>query len=169
MIHPASKQWPSQAGRATSKTGQHGNIIKPKRWWWKNKATDRQRQVVLDLNTSLQIRHLLACVKGQEVCYQVVKVPLSLPNKLWLLLLRNPHPPLSIIRPRFCSSNCFITLPSLFHSLHLCPPPSCITNALPICVYETNCCHPSLRNHCLDFHILLLLGSLRYILPTFIY
>lgn len=43
-----------------------------------------------------------------------------------------------------------------------------VTSALP--EYETNCYHPSsFKNHCLNFHILLLLRRLRYILPTFIY
>lgn len=107
---------------------------------------------------------------NQEVCYHVVKVPLSFPNKLRLLLLLNPHPlpvhhpaQVLLIKPLLLST---------LHSLHLRPPSSSmpVTNALPVCVYETNCCHPSpFKNHSLDFHILLLLRSLRYILPTFIY
>lgn len=58
------------------------------------------------------------------------------------------------------------------YPLHLCPPPSCMpqTNALPICLYQTSCYHPSpFKNHWLHFHFLLLLRSPRYILPTCIY
>lgn len=58
---------------------------------------------------------------NQEVCYHVVKVALSLPNKL------KPHPPLSIVLPRFLR----LTAPPLCHlsSIH-----SICVLFLPVCL-----------------------------------
>lgn len=176
MIHPASKQWPHETDRATAKADQQRKIIRAKKWWSQKTGSDWTCQT----STPCFKSETCCCPPAwmspgnRQVCYHVVKVPLSFTNELWLLLLASPCPALSIIPSRFSSSNRFFILPSFLHSLHLCPPlsPSRTpgSNTLSISAYETNCFHPSpFKNLCLDLHILLLLRSLRYILPTFIY
>lgn len=92
MIHLASKPWPSQADRATSKACQHGNIIKAKRWLRKTKTKDRQWQALSDHNTSLQISHwlLLACVKRPPTTKKFVT---TLSRSLWAFLISSDFYP----------------------------------------------------------------------------
>lgn len=119
MIHPTSKQWPFQADGVTSKAGQHRNIIKAERWCWKTKAKDSNRMcqtstphIKLDTCCSLLASK---SPSNQEVSYHVVNVPLSFTNEL-TSTLSNPLPPLSIILPRFCSSNYFCIIYPHFSS-----------------------------------------------------
>lgn len=144
------------------------NIIKATRWLRKSKSRQTVDGLCEPSRPHFKSGTYFCFSYNQGLCYNLVKVPFSFPNKLQLL--PSPHPPLLIILHRFCASNCLLTLSVLFLSFHLtipfCRMP--VTSALP--EYETNCYHPSsFKNHCLNFHILLLLRRLRYILPTFIY
>lgn len=83
----------------------------------------------------------------------VVKFPLSSPNAV-------DHPA-QVLLVRL--------LPHSVSSTPATPPSRTpVTKAIP--AYKAGLSHPSpFKNHRLDFHILLLLKRVRYILPTFIY
>lgn len=129
------------------KLANRGDIIKAKRWWWKHEATDRPTASGRSCQTStpsLQITHLLSLLASKAR-----KFVTRLSRSLWASLISSDVYTLIHLCPssgpgsanQIDSSLCLL-FPFL---VHLCPPPSCmpVGDALPVRVYETNCCHPS--------------------------
>lgn len=82
MIHPASKQWPSQADGVKSEAAWHENIIKATRWWWKSKS----RQTVDGLcRTSSNQAPASACLRKRSPAIKNFVTALS--TSLWAFLI----------------------------------------------------------------------------------
>ncbi len=101
MIHPASKQWPSQADRA--KAGQHGNIIKAKRR--RKTDVDRPSQTLTPRFKSGTCCHCSLALRPPAT----QKFVTTLSGSFWAFLISSdfyfyPAPILLCPLPRPCSA-----------------------------------------------------------------